>query len=148
MPYYVRMGTLRTRTKILRIGYKEDNCVQEVELTFQCPVCLAIETLFIENGTLAPSRHWKYFRGRVYHRDCARPARLIDMSRRKLFVPANTSESLLCILKQRQETIGQFAVNIGVSRMTVKRWLLGKCRPNGTSRRRISRYTKMPGSLI
>lgn len=131
-------------TTSLHIGNQTAAYVQEIELTFQCPVCLALETLFLEDGTLTETRHWKQLKDKVYHRNCGRPARIINMTRRKMFIHSSTTVSLMRILEQRRETIGEFATNIGVSRNTVKRWLLGKCSPNGISQKKITRYAKTP----
>ena len=137
------------RTLSLPIRNHTADYVQSIELTFQCPVCLAIETLFLEDGMLTDTKHWKQFKGKIYHRDCGRPARLINLSKRnKMFIPSNTTILLVRMLEQRQETTGQFAVKMGVSRITVKRWLQGKCYPNGISRRKLARYAKTPPGMM
>ena len=115
---------------------------QEDELTFQCPVCHAIETIYFENGTLIKTRNWKQIKNNIYHRDCVKPAKLINMYGHKVFVRSNMAVFMLRILEQRQESIGQFAVNTGISRITVKRWLLGTSHPNRKHRKRIIDYAK------
>ena len=97
------------RSKYVLIGNRRVHYVTEVELTFQCPYCLAMETLFLEDGLLTEAGHWKQVKGKVYHRNCARPAKIIDMSRRNICIPSNTSALLMNILEQRQETVGQLA---------------------------------------
>ena len=44
------------RTLYINHAPKED---EEYDVTFQCPVCLAIETLVIEKQSLMDSKHWR-----------------------------------------------------------------------------------------
>lgn len=142
------MSTLSVRAETSPAGTQSACYLQGAELTFQCPECLAIETLFLENGMLTGMLHWRLYKGKVFHRDCVMPARLIDLSRRKIMIHSSTTVFLLGEIAKKKETVGQFAAHIGVSRITVKRWLLGKCYPNYTSRRRIARYTNTPMNVL
>ena len=127
------------RTLYINHAPKED---EEYDVTFQCPVCLAIETLVIEKQSLMDSKHWRQQDTHVYHRDCGRPAAIISMSRRQIWLTSPTANFLTKILESDYVTISTIAAHIGVSRTTVKRWMLDKCRPNKTSRRKLAKYSK------
>lgn len=114
---------------------------EEYEVTFQCPVCLAMETLVIETRSLLDSMHWKQRDSAVYHRECNRPATVISMSRRRIWLSSPTANFLIGILETKGTTVSSIASNIGVSRTTVKRWLLDKCHPNKTSKRKLAKYS-------
>ena len=115
---------------------------EDLDVTFQCPVCLAMETLVIEKRALINSRHWKQRDSAVYHRECGKPATVISMSRRQYWLPSPTANLLIKVLETKYVTVSTIAESIGVSRTTIKRWLLDKCRPNKTSRRKLSKYSK------
>ena len=114
----------------------------ETEITFQCPVCLAIETLFVEEGQIVRTQHWRQVKGFVYHRNCGKHALPINMARRRMFVPPHTIFVILKKMQEKNEPIGHIASSIGVSRTTVKRWMLGKCYPNNSSIKKVSKYIK------
>ena len=44
------------------------------ERTYQCPVCLALETLTFDANTLIRTPHWKQIGRQIYHRECGRPS--------------------------------------------------------------------------
>ncbi len=121
---------------------------QEIEITFQCPACFAIETLFMEEGIITRTPHWTQVKDRVYHRNCRQPARLINMSRRVVLTPAGAMDVMLRFMRQRRVTPGQLASQVGVSHITVKRWISGRSRPNRTSRERIAGYMGVPLKTI
>lgn len=116
----------------------------EIEMTFQCPSCFTIETLFLEEGAITQTPHWTQVKGKIYHRDCRRPARLINMSRRVETLPSGTAILLARFIQRRQITLGQLAHGIGVSRITVKRWMYGRTSPNRASKERIAGYLGVP----
>ncbi len=44
------------------------------ETTYQCPMCMAMETLAFDADTLIRTQHWKQIGRQIYHRDCGRPS--------------------------------------------------------------------------
>lgn len=129
-------SSVKTKTEVLRY-------FSEREITFQCPGCLAMETLFFENGQLTGTKHWIQFEGSVYHRNCKKPSQAIDINRskQKIFLPANnTDHILLKMLISRGKKPSQIAREVGVNPITVKRWLSGKCYPNLISRQKLVSY--------
>lgn len=132
---------MRTLDTILEtrpsLGYRKS-----LEITFQCPVCLAIETLFFEDQRLTASHHWKVEDGKIYHRECGKPAVVISMTKRFMWMPSETAALLFRLIEQKIVTLSNIAEYVGVSRTTVRRWLLDECSPNRTSRRKLATFTR------
>ena len=120
---------------------------KDAEITFQCPVCLTVETLFLEKGMLVATQHWKYYRGMIYHRNCGKPANPVGMMKSELFLASSTSIMLARTMKENNETATQMAARLGVNRITIKRWLEGKCNPNNISTSKLSNTLKIPAGV-
>jgi DNA-binding XRE family transcriptional regulator len=134
------MSTVRLRTNILRNGNCKPVYLMEGEITVQCPRCLDIETLAIEEGRVIAVGHWRLFNGNIFHHNCEKPARMINMSGRKILVQPSENFDINLLFKKSGKTVKELAVHIGVSRITVKRWMSGKSRPNTRSEEKIARF--------
>ncbi len=116
----------------------------EIEKTYQCPVCLAIETLTFFGSTLGNTRNWKQRGSRVFHKDCGRPCNAIDGHRTRQLTSAFMTLFLKELMRQRGRLPSQLAADLGVSHATVGRWLCGKAVPRVRSCKRLAMYSGVP----
>lgn len=112
---------------------------KNAEVTYQCPTCFAMETLFFEGGRLIKTRLWTQLEGNIYHHNCGRPSQPFASSK-VLLLSNNTDYILSKIAFEKQKRLSKLASEIGVNRMTVKRWLAGKCYPNNESKKKLCSY--------
>ena len=118
------------------------NCYYQkmAEVTFQCPCCYAIETLVVEEGRLVNTRNWHQIKGNIYHNNCPIPSRPFAGAKVPL-ISDSTDMVLLKLAEKNHNNVTNIASEIGVNRITVKRWLSGKSYPNKRSREKLTHYS-------
>jgi hypothetical protein len=116
------------------------NIQLEIERTYQCPICLAIETLSFFGNHLESTRNWKQIKGSIFHRDCGRPSMELRMSK---FEPQNHRFSyfLQTLMHRRKCLPNQLASDLGMSHATISRWLYGRSVPSIESCWMLSKYS-------
>ena len=54
---------------------------KSAEVTLQCSVCFAMETLLFEDGKLVNTKKWTQIDGNIYHCNCGKPAQPFGSSK-------------------------------------------------------------------
>ena len=116
----------------------------ENERTFQCPVCLAMETLTFVGNTPEWTGHWKQVGGRIYHRGCKKPSIQLSLNRNWLLPDELMGPFLKELMRNRRRLPSQLAAELGISPATIGRWLYGKCIPSPKSCQILAEYSGVP----